>query len=398
MESSSLEYRLNRSEGEKDLSKEHEEHIEKFMRIRGENVIRLKEWKEQGGKVVGYYCTFFPQELALAAGAVPVGLCGTKEEPIATAEETLPRNLCPLIKSSYGFAVTDKCPFFNFSDLIVGETTCDGKKKMFEFMGEFKPVHVMQLPYMKTSKKSFEMWVDELRQLRTRLETELGREIADSALWEAIDLVNRESAAAKAVCDLNRQEPPALSGMELLTVIWSRGFNKDKEENIRMLDALRESLSAGGSVAAGKPRVLITGCPIGLGSEKVVSLVEELDGTVVALENCTGYKTLPLQTDMSFEDPLVALADKYLKIPCSCMTPNTGRMELLRSMAVDFAVEAMIDLTWQACHTYSIESREVNKLCRQAGLPFLQLESDYSLSDTESLKVRIQALLEMVEK
>lgn len=374
------------------------EHVEKFMNIRGENVIRLKEWKEQGGKVVGYYCTFFPQELAMAADAVPVGLCGTKEEPIAAAEETLPRNLCPLIKSSYGFAVTDKCPFFNFSDLIVGETTCDGKKKMFEFMGEFKPVHVMQLPHMKTNKQSFGLWVEELRRLRSRLEKELGKEITDQALWEAIDLVNRESAAAKAVCDLNRQEPPALSGMDLLTVIWSRGFNKDKEETIRMLDALRESLAAGSGVAAGKPRVLITGCPIGLGSEKVVSLVEELGGTVVALENCTGYKTLPLQTDTSFEDPIVALADKYLKIPCSCMTPNSGRMELLKSMAADFSADAMIDLTWQACHTYNIESREVGKLCRQAGLPFLQLESDYSASDTESLKVRIQALLEMVEK
>ena len=374
------------------------DHIEKFMNIRGENVISLKKWKEQGGKVVGYYCTFFPQELALAAGAVPVGLCGTKEEPISAAEETLPRNLCPLIKSSYGFAVTDKCPFFNFSDLIVGETTCDGKKKMFEFMGEFKPVHVMQLPHMNGNKESFGMWVEELRRLRTRLENELGREIADQALWEAIDLINRETAAAKAVCDLNRQEPPALSGLDLLTVIWSRGFNKDKKETIRMLESLRESLAVGGSVAAGKPRVLITGCPIGLGSEKVVSLVEELGGTVVALENCTGYKTLPLQTDTSFDDPIMALADKYLKIPCSCMTPNTGRMELLKGMAADFAADAMIDLTWQACHTYNIESREVSRLCKQAGLPFLQLESDYSASDTESLKVRIQALLEMVEK
>lgn len=374
------------------------EMVEKFLNIRGENVIRLKAMKENGGKVVGYYCTFFPQELALAAGAVPVGLCGTKDEPIAAAEETLPRNLCALIKSSYGFAVTDKCPFFNFSDLIVGETTCDGKKKMFEFMGEFKPVHVMQLPHMKESQAAFNLWVEELRRLRSRLESELNVTISDEAIWQAIDVINRESTAAKALCDLNQQEPPVLSGMDLLTVIWSRGFNNDKEEMIGMLNELRESLGAGGDVAAGKPRVLITGCPIGLGSEKVVQLVEDVGGTVVALENCTGYKTLPLQTDSSFDDPIVALAHKYLQIPCSCMTPNTGRIDLLTSMADDFKADAIIDLTWQACHTYNIESREIGKLSKQKGLPFLQLETDYSTSDIENLKVRIQALLEMVEK
>ncbi len=372
--------------------------VEKFLNIRGENVIRLKEMKEQGGKVVGYYCTFFPQELALAAGAVPVGLCGTKEEPIAAAEETLPRNLCALIKSSYGFAATDKCPFFNFSDLIVGETTCDGKKKMFEFMGQFKPVHVMQLPHMQESEAAFELWVGELQRLRTRLEKELQVEITDEAIWKAVDLVNRESAAAKAVCDLNQQEPPALSGMDLLTVIWSRGFNSDKEETISLLNELQNSLASGGNVAASKPRVLVTGCPIGLGSEKVVQLVEELGGTVVALENCTGYKTLPLQTDTTYDDPIVALAHKYLQIPCSCMTPNTGRLDLLKSMSADFNADAVIDLTWVACHTYNIESKTIGKLCKQEGLPFLHLESDYSTSDLEGLKVRIQALLEMVEK
>ncbi|MFW0861599.1 MAG: double-cubane-cluster-containing anaerobic reductase [Dethiobacter sp.] len=372
--------------------------VKKFMEIRGENVIRLKEMKEKGGKIVGYYCTFFPQELALAAGAVPVGLCGTKEEPIAAAEETLPRNLCALIKSSYGFAVTDKCPFFNFSDLIVGETTCDGKKKMFEFMGEFKPVHVMQLPYMKESKAALDLWVEELRRLRSRLESELDVTISDEAIWQAIDVINRESVAAKALCDLNQQEPPALSGMDLLTVIWSRGFNINKEEIIEMLNELRENLGSGGDVAAGQPRVLITGCPIGLGSEKVVQLVEDVGGTVVALENCTGYKILPLQTDTSFDDPVVALAHKYLQIPCSCMTPNTGRIKLLTSMAADFKADVIIDLTWQACHTYNMESREIAKLAKRIGLPFLQLETDYSASDMENLKVRIEAILEMVEK
>ena len=67
----------------------------------------------------------------MAMGAASVGLCSMSDETIPVAEQTLPKNLCPLIKASYGFAVTDKCPFFYFSDVVVGETTCDGKKKMY---------------------------------------------------------------------------------------------------------------------------------------------------------------------------------------------------------------------------------------------------------------------------
>ncbi len=373
--------------------------VEQFMEIRSLALAKILDEKGKGLKVVGIYCAFCPQELVLAAGAVPVGLCGTREDPIPAAEEVLPRNLCPLIKSSYGFAVTDTCPFFAFSDLIVGETTCDGKKKMFEIMQDLKPVHVMQLPHQK-SPFSFDLWVEEIRRLRTRIEEELKVVIKDEDIWKAIDLLNREKELLKAICDLNQMAPPPISGIDLLTVTWSSGFSYDKEEVIQMLEALKNKLESMKiePEAAQKPRILLTGCPVGLGSEKVIRLVDELGATVVAMENCSGYKTLELRTDRNNDDPVIALAEKYLNIPCSCMSPNPYRMELLGRMIDDFNAAAVIDLTWQACHTYNIESYEVKKLVKAKGLPFLHLESDYSSSDEETLKVRIEAMLEMTEK
>ncbi len=373
--------------------------IQEFGSVREINLMRIKEAKDNGRKVVGIYCTYCPQELILAAGAIPVGLCGTSEVPIAAAEETLPRNLCPLIKSSYGFAVTDTCPFFHFSDLIIGETTCDGKKKMFEIMQDIKPIHVMQLPHLNNTQASFDLWVDELRHLKLRLEEELNVKITDEEIWKAVDVINREKEALKAIFDLNRADPPPISGIELLTVAWSRSFSSNKGEMIDNLNGLVAEVGLQEkSITAPAPRVLLTGCPVGLGSEKVIRLTEELGAHIVAMENCSGYKTLDLQTDTGGDDPIVALAQKYIRIPCSCMSPNPYRMELLNSMIEDFAVDAVIDLTWQACHTYNIEAYEVGKLVKQKGLPFLHLESDYSTSDLESLKVRIEAMLEMVEK
>ena len=115
-----------------------------FADQRKASFLHVKELKDNGIPVIGVFCTYFPQEIAMAMGACVVGLCSTSDETIKDAERDLPSNLCPLIKSSYGFALTDKCPFFYFSDLIVGETTCDGKKKMYEFLGEFKPIHIME--------------------------------------------------------------------------------------------------------------------------------------------------------------------------------------------------------------------------------------------------------------
>lgn len=371
--------------------------IEDFMRIREASLMKIKEYKDEGQKVVGTYCAYCPQELILAAGAIPVSLCGTSEKPIAAAEEVLPRNLCPLIKSSYGFAATDTCPFFHFSDLIIGETTCDGKKKMFEIMQDIKPVHVMQLPHLHQLDASLQLWITELRRLRSSLEEELGVEISDDKLWEAINKVNQETAAVKAICDLNKMEPPVLSGLDLLTVTWSRHFSSDKDSLFSMLKGLQEELAASRQQgAAKKPRVLLTGCPVGLGSEKIIRLVEEAGGCIVAMENCSGYKTLELQGDTGLNDPIIALAQKYMTIPCSCMSPNPYRMELMQRMIEEFRVDAVVDLTWQACHTYNIEAFEVGKLVRDNGLPYLHLESDYSSSDLETLKIRIEALLEMV--
>ncbi len=270
---------------------------------------------------------------------------------------------------------------------------------MFELMGEIKPVHVMQLPYTKESPAAFDLWVEEIRSLRSKLEDEFQVTISDESIWAAIDVVNRETQAAKALCDLNQMDPPALNGLDLLTVSWSRAFGIDKVEIAGMLEDLTAKLEAQTSTnAAGKPRILLTGCPVGLGTEKVIRLVDELGGNVVCMENCSGYKTLGLLSNRECDDPIVALAHKYIQIPCSCMSPNNYRMELLAQMMEDYKVDAVIDLNWQACHTYNIESYEVARVVRNKDLPYLHLESDYSTSDLEALKVRIEALLEMVNQ
>ena len=108
----------------------------------------MQEQKEKGRRIVGIYCGYAPIELIQAMDLVPAVLCAFAEAPIASAETVLPANLCPLIKSSYGYILEGTCPFFALSEAVIAETTCDGKKKMFELAAEVKPMHVMDLPQL----------------------------------------------------------------------------------------------------------------------------------------------------------------------------------------------------------------------------------------------------------
>lgn len=375
--------------------------LENFAVMREKNLMDLKEAKESGRKAVGMYCLYSPAEVVIAAGAIPLPLCGTKQDPVPAAEKVLPRNLCPLIKSSYGFAVTDTCPFFYFSDMLIAENTCDGKKKMYELLGEIKPLHLLQLPQTQEGERARQYWVSEVTALKERLESEFGVTITEADLRGAIKLMNAERRALKALQDTAKLKPAPMSGHDILTVLFNKGFATDKQAAIdlvyELVEQANEIAKQGQSPFTEKtPRILLTGVPVGLGSDKVVKLVEECGGNVVCFQSCGAYKGVVSMVDED-QDPIEAIADKYLSTPCSCMSPNTARFELDSRLIEEFQVDGVIDLTWQGCHTYNIESYSLrNYLKERHDIPFLQIETDYSDSDKEQLKVRIEAFLEMM--
>lgn len=370
-----------------------------FSDARRQGFLTVLELKEQNIPLVGTYCTFMPQEIALAAGAVVVSLCSTSDETIEEAEKDLPRNLCPLIKSSYGFGKTDKCPYFYFSDLVVGETTCDGKKKMYEYMAEFKPVHVMQLPNSANDAASRALWRSEILRLQSALEQQFNCTISEQDLRAAIALKNRERAALSSFYRLGQLNPPALSGSEILKVVYGATFKFDKNALIDELDALSEKVRSEyqqGKRLEDRPRILITGCPIGGAAEKVVRAIEENGGWVVGYENCTGAKATEMQVSEE-GDVYDALTDKYLAIGCSCISPNTQRLNLLSQMIEEYQVDGVIDVILQACHTYAVESLAIKRHVRQQhDVPYMAIETDYSNSDIGQLNTRVSAFIEML--
>jgi benzoyl-CoA reductase/2-hydroxyglutaryl-CoA dehydratase subunit BcrC/BadD/HgdB len=349
--------------------------------------------KRQGRPIVGILCEFTPRELILAAGGVPVCLCGGAVEMIAPAESHLPANLCPLIKSTYGYHLTKENPFLELADLVVAETTCDGKKKMYELMAQSREMVVLELPQKADDPAALSRWVDELRRLKAVLERRFAAEITDQRLRDAIAVMNRERSLRRELAALMKRDCPPLTGRELLdfkSII--SAIPADLEQYAR---AVEQYTAAEGCPSMGeRTRVLLTGVPVPHGAERVLDIIESAGGLVVCMETCTGVRPILEDVDAAAADPVRAVAEKYYHLPCSVMTPNTRRMDSIRHLVGEYRPDCIIELVWQACLTYDVESYYVRALAEQLHLPYLRIETDYAPGDTARIAVRVEALFE----
>ena len=381
------------------IIKELPEIFEEFAEQKKQSFLTIKEFKEKGTPIIGAYCSYFPREIAIAMGAVPVGLCSSSEETVQIAESILPKNICPLIKSSYGYAISDRCPYFHFSDLVVGETTCDGKKKMYEMMAEFKDVFVMELPNIQ-SEKGLELWKQEIIRLRHYLEEKFQVVITEDDIKHTIQIENRRRIALKRLYEVMKLDPVPIMGMELLDVLYGSKYKLNLEKVPKELDALTNQILEEYEEKPKKehrPRILITGCPIGGDSKKVVKAIENNGGVVVAFENCTGAKVIDKLVDENNPDVYDAIAKKYFYIGCAIMTPNDNRIELLGRMIDDFKVDGVVEMILSGCHSVQMESISVrNFVNEEKHIPYLDIVTDYSQGDIGQLNTRMAAFIEML--
>lgn len=383
-----------------ELIKDLPEVFEEFAEQRQKSFLAVKELKEKGVPVVGSYCTYFPKEIAMVMGAGCVSLCSTSDETIPEAEKDLPKNLCPLIKSSYGFAKTDKCPFFYFSDVVVGETTCDGKKKMYEYMSEFKDVFIMELPNSQRE-PGLQLWKGEIIRFKEYLEQKFGVTITEEQIREAVKTENQARRSLKKLYEVMKYDPAPIKGQDLFKVLYGSTFKFDRSLIPGEVDALTAKIEkeyAEGKREEKKPRILITGCPIGGATEKVIRAVEDNGGIVVTFENCSGAKSIDKLVDEDAEDIYDAIARRYLSIGCSVMTPNPNRLELLGRLIDEYQVDGVVDMILQACHTYNVETNTIRKFVTgEKGIPYISVETDYSQADIGQLNTRLAAFVEMLQ-
>jgi benzoyl-CoA reductase/2-hydroxyglutaryl-CoA dehydratase subunit BcrC/BadD/HgdB len=282
------------------------------------------------------------------------------------------------------------------ADLIVAETTCDGKKKMYELMGRTRPTYILELPQKPADSDAMAHWVRELHKLKDKLEEHFGVKLTDKRIRQAIGTMNRERRLRRELAALMKSPSPPLTGRQLLDFKSTiSGIDADLEQYAKAIELLKCEKADGRKNSS--VRVLLTGVPIVHGAERVLDIIESSGGLVVCMDNCTGLKPILEDVDEDAEDPILALAEKYFRLPCSVMTKNDRRLQVLRELAAEYHPQCVIDLIWQACITYDVESYLVKELTeKELELPYLRIETDYSPSDSARIALRVEALFETV--
>jgi len=372
--------------------------------IHGIRVQELRQHAKNGTIVVATYCVFVPDEIVLAADAIPVGLCAGTQFSVPIAEEVLPRNTCALIKSSFGFKLGRICPYVQTSHLIVGETTCDGKKKMFEILAEYHPVYIMEVPNKKTQ-RSRDLWRGEVLAFKGVIEKQTGNKITADKLSKSTRLVNDRRRALQRLYKARQANPVPISGKDALLVT-QVSFYDDVSRCIKQVNALCDEVekrvaSSEGVFPANAPRILISGSPMAIPNWKLHHILETAGAAVVCEESCTGtrmFSDLVPETGGTVEEQIKAIADRYMQIHCACFTPNDERLDDIVRLAREYKVDGVVHYNLQFCHTYANEAVKVERALEKEGIPLLRVETDYSDEDAGQLRTRVDAFLEMIRR
>ena len=369
--------------------------------VHGLRIKELQDAKAAGKKVIGTFCVFVPEEIVLAANAVQVGLCAGAEIGKSEAEKVLPRNTCALIKSFVGFKIARLCPFIESCDLVVGETTCDGKKKAYEIFADYAPIYVMEIPQMKNTCDR-DLWKAEVLRFKDSIEQTTGNTITAEKLKEAIRLVNERRRVLQRLNQLRAAVPTPISGRDALLINQIAFYDDPVRFTAKineLCDELEQRVKGGEGVTPAKtPRLMLSGCPMAVPNWKLPYIIESSGAVIVGEESCIGTRNTRDFVDESaqtLDSMIEAIVDRYMKIDCACFTPNTERLNNIVEMAQNLKVDGVIHYGLSFCQPYSMEAYKVEKALTSAGIPMLSIETDYSMEDVEQLKTRVEAFVEM---
>jgi benzoyl-CoA reductase/2-hydroxyglutaryl-CoA dehydratase subunit BcrC/BadD/HgdB len=372
--------------------------------VHGLRIKELVDEKEQGRKIIGSYCVFVPEEIALAANATLVGLCSGADFALEEVDKYLPRNTCALIKSAFGFKLGQVCPYLEAADMVVGENTCDGKKKAYESLGTLMDnLYVMDLPQMK-SVQGRDFLRSEYDRFKTAVEKLTGVVITHDSLKQAIKIVNAKRSALHRLAKLRSADPIVISGLDGLLANQVSFYDNPKrftESVHKMCDELEKRIQANQGIFPVKtPRILISGCPMAVPNWKLPWIIETSGAVIVGEESCVGERgcrNLTQDTGTTIDELMDAITDRYFDVDCAIFTPNQERLDHIQEMVKDYQADGVIHYGLQFCQPYTMEAIPVENALEKNDIPCLRIETDYGMEDVGQLKTRIEAFVEQLK-
>jgi benzoyl-CoA reductase/2-hydroxyglutaryl-CoA dehydratase subunit BcrC/BadD/HgdB len=385
------------------------QYFDEIANFFGQREKEIRKAKENGKKVIGYFCLFAPTELILAADAIPVRVSSGWYDTAKVGDRVVPVEVCPVVRSTIGAKMVGLSPYLELSDALISVLTCDGMTKLGEILSDYKPVWTMPLPRVKDSAQSLRFWSDEILTVKGQIEELTGTKITRKKLRSAIELVQKATKAFRRLQDL-RKGPPVIMGRDAMlvnqTYMWD-DIKRWTEKTEALCDELeqraREKIWA---CPPDTPRVMVTGTPmLWPDNWKLPSLVEEAtpQGVLVADELCSSERLLydPVGVDeWSMDDMLKAIAERYLMAStCPCFTSKDGnedRINWLLNKVKEWKIDGVIYYVVRGCMLYAMEYSRVKKVLDNINVPVYYLDTEYTREDVGQMKTRVEAFLEML--
>lgn len=359
---------------------------------------------------IGVYCMLIPEEIIYAAGATPIRLCGGCYEAAQIGEDYVPRDGCPLVKSSMGFSVRKGMAVYDLCDVVIIPTTCDVKRKLGEELSQFKEVWILEVPHIKDSEISRCAWLEQIYALKKKLEKYLHnkcgiKKISAGDIGGAIKKVAQAQFEMRRFLGYRMQASLPIWGRQAMLIANAYAYLSvaDWTDALsRVNDELAKRMENSAAVCSlHTPRIFLAGSPVIFPNWKIPTLIEEMGGVVVCDESCTGDRYLydPVgNSENTLQAQMIGISSRYL-MPCVCpsFTPNEDRLVKIERIIDDYRVDGVIYHILKGCVVYDFEVNRVENILMKRNIPIMRLETDYNPEDLEQLRTRIEAFIDMLK-
>lgn len=356
----------------------------------------IEDWKAKGKKVVGFFCSYVPEEILYAADVLPVRMRAPGCASTTSADVYFSQLNCSFTRACLEFALEGE---YESLDGFVFTNSCDNMRRVYDTLKELKSndfpfIEFISVPH-KISDQSTAFYRDQLIKFQDKLEQFSGVKVKPEKLNNAVQTYNRTRTLLRKLYDLRSNDTPPLTGSDTLSVLLAgQGLPKDQYNGL--LERLLEELGETEGISDYRARLMITGSG-GCDDPEYLRIIEELGGLIVTDSLCVGsrYFWEPVQIN---GDIMKSIAVSYLNRPsCAGMCEQVDeRNNYVMEMADKFNVDGVIFQRMRYCDLWGGQILMLRKELKEAGIPLLELEREYILGSTGQLKTRAQAFLERI--
>ncbi|MEW6186627.1 MAG: 2-hydroxyacyl-CoA dehydratase family protein [Thermodesulfobacteriota bacterium] len=350
--------------------------------------------KNQGKKVLGYFCSYIPEEIMTAGGFQPLRMraWGCTDTPMGDAY--MSSTTCSFTRCVLELASEEK---YDFLDGLIAYNSCDQIRRLYDnirFKAPFPYQYFISVPCTQTA-VTLDWFNHELVKFKEDLEKHFLVSIEEKNLKEAIRLQNETRSLFERLYDLRKKEAPPVSGSEVLKIFLASVSMPVQEFN-PLLKKQLEDLEKSEGLSGFRARIMLIGSH--LDEPEFIDIIEEQGGLVVTDSLCFGNRFFRNQVDENTE-PLSALAERYLnKISCPRMSGGQAdRTRFIMDQIKEFKVDGVVIERMKFCPIWWGEAYIIRDELKKEGIPCLELEREYVLSGAGAIKTRVQAFMETLE-